>query len=64
MLDVTEPEPLPSEHPFWSHPQIVLTPHIASKVEPEPAARAVIENLRRHRSGLAPIGLIDRSRGY
>jgi glyoxylate/hydroxypyruvate reductase A len=64
VLDVTEPEPLPSEHPFWSHPKILLTPHIASKVEPEPAARAVIENLRRHRSGLPPIGLVDRNRGY
>ena len=64
VLDVTEPEPLPSEHAFWSHPKILLTPHIASKVEAEPAARAVIENLRRHWSGLAPIGLVDRSRGY
>jgi glyoxylate/hydroxypyruvate reductase A len=64
VLDVTEPEPLPAEHPIWRHPKILLTPHIASKVEPEPAARAVIENLRRHRAGLPPIGLVDRSRGY
>lgn len=64
VLDVTEPEPLPRDHAFWSHPKILLTPHIASKVEPEPAARAVIENLRRYRTGLPPIGLVDRSRGY
>lgn len=64
VLDVTEPEPLPAGHRLWSHPKVILTPHIASKVEAEPAARAVIENLRRHRSGLPPIGLIDRSRGY
>ncbi|MGX5733687.1 2-hydroxyacid dehydrogenase [Bosea thiooxidans] len=64
VLDVTEPEPLPADHRLWSHPRVILTPHIASKVEAEPAARAVIENLRRHRSGLPPIGLIDRSRGY
>jgi glyoxylate/hydroxypyruvate reductase A len=43
---------------------VLLTPHIASKVEPEPAAKAVIENIRRHRSGLPPLGLVDRSRGY
>jgi len=61
VLDVTEPEPLPAEHPFWSHPKNLLTPHIASKVEPEPAARAVIEN---YRAGLPQIGLVDRSRGY
>ncbi|WP_420103530.1 2-hydroxyacid dehydrogenase [Bosea sp. (in: a-proteobacteria)] len=64
VLDVTEPEPLPATHGFWNHPRILLTPHIASKVEPEPAARAVIENIRRHRAGLSPIGLVDRSRGY
>lgn len=64
VLDVTEPEPLPADHRLWSHPKVILTPHIASKVEPEPAARAVIENLRRHRAGLPPIGLVDRSRGY
>ncbi|KRE08072.1 glyoxylate/hydroxypyruvate reductase A [Bosea sp. Root670] len=64
VLDVTEPEPLPPGHRLWSHPKVILTPHIASKVEAEPAARAVIENIRRHRSGLPPIGLVDRSRGY
>jgi glyoxylate/hydroxypyruvate reductase A len=64
VLDVTEPEPLPADHRLWSHPKVILTPHIASKVEAEPAAKAVIENLRRHRSGLPPIGLVDRGRGY
>ena len=29
MLDVTEPEPLPAEHPLWSHPKVILTPHVA-----------------------------------
>jgi glyoxylate/hydroxypyruvate reductase A len=64
VLDVTEPEPLPPGHPFWGHPKVILTPHIASRVEPEPAARAVIENIRRHRCGLPLIGLVDRHRGY
>lgn len=64
VLDVTDPEPLPSDHPLWRHPKIVLTPHIASVTQPETAARAVIDNIRRHRAGLDPIGLIDRQRGY
>ncbi len=64
VIDVTEPEPLPPEHPFWRHPQIMLTPHIASVTQPETAARSVIENIKRHRAGLDPIGLVDRSRGY
>ncbi|TPJ84817.1 glyoxylate/hydroxypyruvate reductase A [Mesorhizobium sp. B2-5-13] len=64
MIDVTDPEPLPTGHPFWSHPKIILTPHVASVTQPATAARAVIDNIRRHRSGLQPIGLVDRSRGY
>lgn len=64
VIDVTEPEPLPREHPFWRHPKIMLTPHIASVTQPETAARSVVENVKRHRAGLDPIGLVDRGRGY
>ncbi|WP_431324075.1 2-hydroxyacid dehydrogenase [Rhizobium sp. YTU87027] len=64
VIDVTAPEPLPQGHPFWSHPKIILTPHVASITQPESAARAVIDNIERHRAGLEPIGLVDRSRGY
>jgi len=64
VIDVTEPEPLPPEHPFWRHPRIMLTPHIASVTQPDTAARAVVENIKRHRAGLDPIGLVDRDRGY
>lgn len=64
VIDVTDPEPLPKGHALWKHPKIMLTPHVASVTQPEGAARAVIENIRRHRAGLDPIGLVDRSRGY
>lgn len=64
VIDVTNPEPLPSDHSFWSHPKIVLTPHIASVTQPETAAAAVIENIKLCRAGLDPIGLVDRRRGY
>jgi len=64
MIDVTDPEPLPAGHPFWSHPKIILTPHVASVTQPTSAAQAVVENIRRYRAGLDPIGLVDRSRGY
>jgi len=64
MIDVTDPEPLPTGHLFWSHPKILLTPHVASVTQPATAARSVIENIRRHRAGLDPVGLVDRSRGY
>lgn len=64
MLDVTDPEPLPQDHPLWSHPRVLITPHIASVTQPHTAARAVVENIRRHRAGTDLIGLIDRKLGY
>lgn len=64
ILDVCEPEPLPPGHPFWAHPKVQLTPHIASMTQPETAVDAVIDNLRRHREGLPMAGLVDRTRGY
>ena len=64
VLDVTDPEPLPESHALWSHPKVIITPHIASAPQPLTAARAVIENIRRHRAGRTPIGLVDRRLGY
>jgi phosphoglycerate dehydrogenase-like enzyme len=64
ILDVCEPEPLPPDDPSWAHPRVALTPHIASMTQPETAANAVIENIRRHREGLPMTGLVDRGRGY
>ncbi len=64
ILDVCEPEPLPPGHPFWTHPKVQLTPHIASMTQPETAVEAVLDNIRRHQQGLPMIGLVDRARGY
>ncbi len=64
VIDVTDPEPLPPEHVFWLHPKIILTPHVASVTQAETAANAVIDNIKRHRAGLDPIGLVNRMRGY
>lgn len=64
ILDVTDPEPLPPEHPFWQHPNLWLTPHIASMTQPETAAQVVLDNLRRFDTGQAMVGRVDRSRGY
>ncbi len=64
VIDVTEPEPLPQDHRFWTHPKILLTPHIASVTQPHSAARTVIENIKRYEAGEPPLGLVDRARGY
>ena len=63
-LDVTEPEPLPASSPLWTHPKVVLTPHVAGATRAETAAVATIEALRRHLAGEAPQGLVDAVRGY
>jgi glyoxylate/hydroxypyruvate reductase A len=64
ILDVTDPEPLPPEHPFWAHPRVFLTPHVASMTQPGTAAPILLENVRRHQRGEPLMGVIDRSRGY
>jgi glyoxylate/hydroxypyruvate reductase len=64
ILDVTEPEPLPAGHPFWSHPRILLTPHNAACAAPDTAVEFVLDVIARHRRGEALPGLVDRARGY
>lgn len=64
ILDVFDKEPLPKGHPFWSHPQVLVTPHIASMTQPATAARAVIANIRRHQAGAPLTDVVDRARGY
>jgi hypothetical protein len=64
ILDVCEPEPLPQAHPFWDHPGIWLTPHVASATQAETGAEALLDNLRRYQAGLPLEGVVDRARSY
>ncbi|HET9628527.1 MAG TPA: glyoxylate/hydroxypyruvate reductase A [Novosphingobium sp.] len=64
MLDVTEPEPLPESHPFWSHPAILMTPHVAGITRRDSAVEVLIDNLRRDLAGQPLLGEVDRTRGY
>jgi len=63
-LDVFEPEPLPPDSPFWSHPRVILTPHVASITIPASAAPQVVENIHRAREGRPLIHLVDLAAGY
>jgi glyoxylate/hydroxypyruvate reductase A len=63
-LDVFRVEPLPKDHPFWAHPRITVTPHIAAETRPNSASRVVVENIRRGEAGLSFVHLVDRARGY
>lgn len=64
MLDVTDPEPLPAGHPFYSHPAILMTPHVAGITRTDSAVVSLIDNLGRLLRGEPLIGEVDRSRGY
>ncbi len=65
-LDVTEPEPLPDDHPLWALPNCIITPHTANT--PEMAVpvltRRITENVRRFGAGAELIGLVDVDAGY
>jgi glyoxylate/hydroxypyruvate reductase A len=63
-LDVFTEEPLPADHPFWVHPRITVTPHVASLTKPESAAAKIAANLKRSRAGEPLLNLVDLSRGY
>jgi phosphoglycerate dehydrogenase-like enzyme len=65
-LDVTDPEPLPKDHPLWRHPRVIVTPHTAGG-SPRRTGRVVAtfcENLRRLRDGRPLLALIDKQKGY
>ncbi len=64
ILDVFHDEPLPPAHPFWSHPRVSLTPHIAAQPIAELAMEQILENLRRLEAGEPPLGLVDPAVGY
>ena len=64
MLDVTQQEPLPPEHPFWRHPQVCVTPHISAQTVTAQAAAQIAANLARVAGGQLPLGLVESRRGY
>ena len=63
-LDVFRTEPLPKDHPFWSHPRVTVTPHIAADTRASGAVRVLVENIRRAEAGEPLLHLVDRARGY
>ncbi|HHS13833.1 MAG TPA: glyoxylate/hydroxypyruvate reductase A, partial [bacterium] len=63
-LDVFEQEPLPADHPYWNHPKIFITPHIAGITDPDSAAVQIAKNYHRLMKGLPLINRINRQAGY
>ena len=63
-LDVFRTEPLPQDHPYWSHPNVTVTPHIAADTRAPSASRVIAANIRRGEAGEPFLNLVDRKRGY
>jgi len=65
-LDVTDPEPLPSDHPLWVAKNVVITPHIAGRNVDSVQRTLIIarENLRRYVQGEKLLSVVDVERGY
>lgn len=63
-LDVFRVEPLPKEHPFWAHPNVTVTPHIAAETRPDTAAIEIAANIQRCENGEPMMNVVDRNTGY
>ncbi len=63
-LDVFAKEPLPEEHPFWTHPRIAVTPHVSGLTIPRDAVAQIAAKIRRLERGEAVTGIVDWKRGY
>lgn len=65
-LDVTDPEPLPPDHPLWHAPNVLITPHVAAATDRGEELRWLIarENLRRYADGGKLLSEVSIERGY
>lgn len=63
-LDVFRAEPLARNHPFWRHPKITVTPHVAAETHPKSGSRVIVENIARAVRGEKMHNLIISKRGY
>ena len=64
-LDVTDPEPLPADHPLWQMNNVIITPHVAGNGSNRNRHMLVLrENLRRFLAGDALLNVVDPELGY
>ena len=63
-LDVFATEPLPANHPFWSHPAVMVWPHVAAQTNPTTAAQQVAAAITAIMAGVEPKNRVDWQRGY
>ena len=63
-LDVFQTEPLPEGHPFWTHPQLTITPHISARTLRDESIAQIAGKIARVERGEPIAGLVDPARGY
>lgn len=63
-LDVFRIEPLPKTHPYWAHPNVTVTPHIAAETRPDTAALEVAKNIADVEAGNTLRHQVSRKDGY
>jgi len=65
-LDVTDPEPLPPQHPLWTAPNVIITPHVSSDSElgDDGEVAVIKENVRRYVAGEKMLSVVDTAKGY
>lgn len=63
-LDVFREEPLPVDHPFWSHPKILITSHTAGFIDPDSGGQIIARNVRAFQAGEDIADAVDLIRGY
>ncbi len=64
LLDVFRKEPLPKTHPFWKHPSITITPHVASLTNVNSAINIVAENYNRFKNNQELLNVVSLKKGY
>lgn len=64
LLDVFNEEPLPRDHPFWTHPRVIVTPHIAATTPIKDACAQIVAKISAMDRGEAVSGIVDPNVGY
>lgn len=63
-LDVFRTEPLPVNDPLWTHPRVLVFPHVSAPTHPESAVVQIADTIRRYERGEPIANIVDRTRGY
>jgi glyoxylate/hydroxypyruvate reductase A len=65
-LDVFATEPLPARHPFWTHPRVLMSPHVSAVTSRfwERETVLIVDNIKRYLAGAPLTNLVDLEAGY